>query len=155
VNVVLEYASIDRGPAQDGRYPIVIANGPVACEIDLFTLLGRSRGNSRRLFSTLVRQLAPLLAADDPDLAFVPRIDDDNGPWRIGLRMADVQSIAASAPSAEVMREPGEPVLEGDPAYRIVLVSESDTVTLRTDRAGVEALVDCCRSAAEVWRETA
>jgi hypothetical protein len=155
MNVVLEYASIDRAPTQDGRYPIVIANGPVACEIDLFASLDGSAATSRRLFSTLLRQLAPLLAADDPDFAFVPRIDDDSGPWRIGVRMAEVQSVAASPPSAELMPEPSEPVLEGDPAYRIVLVGDVDTVTLRTDRAGVEALVARCRSAADAWRKTA
>jgi hypothetical protein len=153
MNIALEYAVLEPGPTQDGRFPLVVSNGPVACELDLFAPFGLPEANGqRRLFAALLRELAPVLAADETQAAFVPRIAESDWPWRIGIRLGRVSGIEASTPTAALAEAPGGPVVEGDPAYRLVLVGETDTVTLRTDRAGLESLGGQCRAASDAWR---
>jgi hypothetical protein len=148
MNIALEYASATRPSTRDDRYVVWIANGPIAIEVDLWGTIGKSDAPAeRRICDALVRQLTRLLAADDSDLGFVPNIVDAERGWQVGLSFDQLRHIECLEPTARRDEVGGEDVVIGDPAFRLVLYGDRDTVTLRTDRAGVATLATLAHDA--------
>lgn len=147
MNLALEFATIEWRPDGD-RDALWIANGPVGLELDLWADVSTAT-RPRPLCELLLRELTRLLAGPDPELPFVPRVEETDSPWQVGLRLSRIDQVQGLPPSARQHAGPGEPVVAGDPAYRIVLSGGGDTATLRSDRAGVEALAAACREAAK------
>jgi hypothetical protein len=151
VNVAFEFASVEYRPDLAGRYLLWIGNGPVAVEVDLWRTIELGE-TARPVCDFLLREITRLLTADEPTVGFVPSVDDRSLPWQVGVRLDAVRHIQGFEPSAREEEAPGETVIRGDPAYRIVIADESDSVTLRTDRMGLEALATACRRAMELRR---
>lgn len=159
MNLSLEFATLVRRSPENGRCPVWIANGPVACELDLWALSSpspaRAAGEERPLCDLLLRKLAHLLAAGEPPIAFVPRIEAGDTPWQVGIRFERVEAVEASPPSARVDTVGGERVQVGDPAFRVVIVGDGNSVTLRSDWAGIKGFEAHCREASLQLRRRA
>lgn len=148
MNLALEFASVSSTKSPDGRLVLWIANGPVACELDLFApALTGENGVERLLCEVVLRHTARLLSAPEPSISFVPAIDDIPRSWQVGLRLERIEHVESHAPSAREQVSPGENVVVGDPAFRLVFIGAGDSATLRTDRAGIESLDQVCRAA--------
>jgi hypothetical protein len=153
LNLSLEFATLVRRPQSEGRFLIWAANGPAACELDLWApVTGRDGGESRPLCDLLLRRLAHLLADPPSEVAFVPRMEPSEMPWQVGIRFERLDAVEAHPPSARVDTVGGERVQSGDPAFRLVFTSGADSLTLRSDRAGIQELERHCRDASRTRR---
>jgi hypothetical protein len=153
MNLSLEFASVGLGGSSDGKCLMWIANGPVAVELDLWSSVVNGSEEPRLLCDVLLRHTAHLLAADESHVHFVPSIDEGDFPWQVGLRLAPITHVESQPPAAREEDAPGERVIVGDPAFRLVIAEGLDAVTLRTDRAGIESLAHACKRASERARE--
>ena len=151
MHLAIEFATVSAADDTGDRSPLWIANGPVACELDLYGAAGNG-GDERPLCVVLVRLLARLLTAEESPFGFVPHVEETRRAWQVGLRLDRVLSVEVSAPDARLEPSGGEHIIVGDAAYRVVLTAERDSITLRTDRAGIEALAAACHSASRRLR---
>jgi hypothetical protein len=155
MNLALEFASVSSTRSPDGRLVLWIANGPVACELDLFAPAPTGEnGVERRLCEVLLRHTTRLLSAPDPSIPFVPTVDAIPRAWQIGLRLERIEHVKSHPPSAREEASPGENVVVGDPAFRLVFIGAGDSATLRTDRVGIESLDQVCRAAGRFGTES-
>lgn len=156
MNLSLEFASVVPRGVSDGRFLVWVANGPAACELDLWGLYSSRQVevsvDQRPLCEVLLRKLAHALAGGEPEVTFVPRVEAAESPWQVGLRFGSFDVVDAQPPSARTDSIGGERVQTGDPAFRIILAKGDDSLTLRTDRVGVKELEARCREAVQLRR---
>ena len=152
MNLALEFAAVKRRETEDGRFVIWITNGPASVELDLWAEVPIDGAAPRPLCELILRQATRALAAPESEAAFVPQLDSTAFPWQVGLRLVEPLHVEAHPPNAGEQEGPGGSVVVGDPAFRLTIVARLDSVTLRTDRAGIESIAAASRVAIAGYR---